>query len=87
MTRIAGTAMSNIERFNKYSSVYERGSTDVYNDGKYSITRQWLIGENGKRIPYTTVFAVYEDDDGDFPLFSTMKEARTFLTESVKEEN
>lgn len=78
--------MSNIEKFNKYSSVYERGSTDVYNDGKYSITRQWLIEENGKRVPFTTVFAVYEDDDGDFPLFDTLKEARTFLAECLQEE-
>ena len=84
---MTGAIMSNIEKFNKYSSVCERGFTDVYNDGKYSITKQWLIGENGKRIPYTTVFAVYEDDDGDFPLFGTMKEARTFLTECVREEN
>ena len=75
--------MLNTDRYNSLVDSCRQEAVDVYNDGKYSISRQWLSDDNGRRIPNTTVFAVYEDDDGDFPLFNTHREAKDFLWSCV----
>jgi len=76
--------MANVEYFNKpIRDGYDKNCDceDIYNDGKWSITNEWIIDDNGKRVPHTTVYCIYEDCDGDYPPCGTLKEAKSILKE------
>jgi len=74
--------MANVEYFNKLIGYgYDKEIEDVFVDGKWSITKEWIVDDNGKRIPHTTVFGIYEDEDGDYPVYGSLKAAKAALKE------
>lgn len=77
--------MTNIERHNELSASCGIALEDVYTDGRWSISKQWLTDGNKKRIPHTIVFMVYEDDEGDCPPFATLREAKEYLRQITKD--
>lgn len=72
--------MTRVERFNHYiSKNSDWNCNDVLTDGKWSITREWIVGSDGKRVTGTTVYGLYYDDGGDYPLFETLGAAKKCL--------
>lgn len=70
--------MSNLDRFQYYSRLgYDNNFEEIYSDesGKL-ISKMWIINDNRKRIPNTTVFAAWEDDSDEGAEYNTLKEAK-----------
>lgn len=72
--------MTNVEKFLKYQDGCELESKDVYTEDNFTATKLWLVSD-GKRIPGTTVFTIYEDGDGDYPLVETLGEAKKMIVQ------
>lgn len=70
--------MTNVEKFMKYCDGCEQESMDVYVEDNFTVTKLWLVSD-GKRVSNTTVFTIYENGDGDYPLVKTLKEAKKMI--------
>ena len=81
--------MTNLERFNDYiRRGYEFDYEVVLEDGEKLISRCWIIEEDffkkgfhKTRIPHTTVYCAYTDDEDEGFDFNTLKEAKAYIKE------
>lgn len=75
--------MTNLQRFNAYSAWdYDYDGVDLIDtDDGTGIMRCWIVDDNGKRIPNTTIYKVWTDDKCDEADFNSLKEARNYYKE------
>ncbi len=71
---------TNLQRFNRYTAYgYDCEGTDlVPSNDDTGIMRCWIIDDNGKRIPHTTIYKVWTDPRYEEVDFETLKEARAY---------
>lgn len=76
--------MTNVERFNYMCDSHDWESMDVFKMDGWTVTKEYIVDEKGKRVPHTTVFMIFEGDEGDCPPYETFREAKADLLKMVK---
>lgn len=72
--------MTNLERFNMYTDRgYDHDCKDLIEvSDDTGVMRCWITDDDGKRIPYTTIYKVWTDPRYEEVDFETLKEARAY---------
>ena len=78
--------MTNLQRFNEYTNRgYDYDCSDlIETNDDTGIMRCWIVDDNGKRIPHTTIYKVWTDPRYDEVDFESLKEARTYYKKETR---